>query len=809
MHLMKMKLGYTLNNHRYLVVCVIFLLLLGMPINCAWQEPILPKFTITQLPEDSVMKFVGNQTHVDHFKLLEQDGDHVLIGARNIVYNISIGTLQEKKRLEWYAGENDINMCKVKGKSEVGMILNEPPNFVRSLHHGEFVIGEYFKGCFINKSFFIIYFSVRNIVYNISIGTLQEKKRLEWYAGENDINMCKVKGKSEDECQNYIRVLAKISEDTILVCGTNAFKPLCRHYKQGATDYKKIKENSGEGLCPYDPSHNSTAIFAGTLKERTGSVEILVADVPAVYSRVARVCTKDQGDGTSGVKGKQWTSFLKSRLNCSIPGNFPFYFDEIQSTTHIVEGTYGEEKAQLLYAVFTTPQNSLTGSAVCAFRLQDIQRTFDGDFKGQKDKDSNWLPVPSADVPMPRPGTCVNNSKTLPAQTIQFIHKHTLMDQAVPAFWQYPVVVHTGYSYRLTHIAVDPQIETADGKKYDVLFIGTDNGKVIKALNAGSANANGKVIPVIIEEIQVFSSKTPITNLLVYHTLYNNRLMVVSHREIVTIPLHNCKQRARTCRDCVGLQDPYCAWEKTQKKCTSSRSRFWKSDFYVQNVEEGSDPRCPEDEDITTSESVLQHTDSEIRSTTTSTPTCPPCPQKCICPPNLWFPSSENDITETNNSGRILGTGTTPQRSPHHSASRHDNQLGSHSSSTMEKDDGGNGITGASRGHPYMYTAETLAIAVTTSIVSSLVVGFISGYIFSRRCRNTEVDSPYDDAHYLEQRDARLTCDMNHSDSFLSPSSNNKPINLVLNVPPKNGNGKNANSSADNKPVQKVKKIYL
>lgn len=730
-----MKLGCTLYHHQYLVACVIFLLLLGMPTNCAWQEPILPKFTITQLPEDDVMKFVGNQTHVDHFKLLEQDGDHVLIGARNIVYNISIGTLQEKKRLEWYAGENDITMCKVKGKSE-------------------------------------------------------------------------------DECQNYIRVLAKISEDTILVCGTNAFKPLCRHYKQGTTDYKKIKENSGEGLCPYDPSHNSTAIFAdgdlyvATVAQFTGADPLIYREPlrteqynfkylnapnfvrslhhgefvyfffretavefincgKAVYSRVARVCTKDQGDGTSGVKGKQWTSFLKSRLNCSIPGNFPFYFDEIQSTTHIVEGTYGEEKAQLLYAVFTTPQNSLTGSAVCAFRLQDIQKTFDGDFKGQKDKDSNWLPVPSADVPMPRPGTCVNNSKTLPAQTIQFIHKHTLMDQAVPAFWSYPVVVHTGYSYRLTHIAVDPQIETADGKKYDVLFIGTDNGKVIKALNAGSANSNGKVIPVIIEEIQVFSSKTPITNLLVYHTLYNNRLMVVSHREIFTIPLHNCEQRARTCRDCVGLQDPYCAWEKTRRICTSSRSRFWKSDLFVQNVEEGTDSRCPGDEDFTTSESVLQHI------------------------------------------GRTLGTGTTSQRSSHHSASRQDNQLGSHSSSTMEKDDSGNGVTGASRGHPYMYTAETLAIAVTTSIVSSLVVGFISGYIFSRRCRNTEVDSPYDDAHYLEQRDARLTCDMNHSDSFLSPSSNNKPINLVLNVPPKNGNGKNANSSADNKPVQKVKKIYL
>ncbi|GBN50681.1 Semaphorin-1A, partial [Araneus ventricosus] len=66
-----------------------------------------------------------------------------------------------------------------------------------------------------------------------------------------------------EECQNYIRVLARKSEDTILVCGTNAFKPMCRNYKQTPSDYIVTKEQSGEGLCPYDPNHNSTAIFAG------------------------------------------------------------------------------------------------------------------------------------------------------------------------------------------------------------------------------------------------------------------------------------------------------------------------------------------------------------------------------------------------------------------------------------------------------------------------------------------------------------------------------------------------------------------
>ena len=30
---------------------------------------------------------------------------------------------------------------------------------------------------------------------------------------------------------------------------------------------------------------------------------------------------------------KRWTTFLKSRLNCSVPGDYPFHFNEIQSTT--------------------------------------------------------------------------------------------------------------------------------------------------------------------------------------------------------------------------------------------------------------------------------------------------------------------------------------------------------------------------------------------------------------------------------------------------------------------------------------------
>lgn len=66
-----------------------------------------------------------------------------------------------------------------------------------------------------------------------------------------------------------------------------------------------------------------------------------------IYSRIARVCAQDNG-GSHKFRlvlilcqhlncynvftfiSSRWTSFTKARLNCSVPGDFPFYFDEIR-----------------------------------------------------------------------------------------------------------------------------------------------------------------------------------------------------------------------------------------------------------------------------------------------------------------------------------------------------------------------------------------------------------------------------------------------------------------------------------------------
>ena len=69
--------------------------------------------------------------------------------------------------------------------------------------------------------------------------------------------------------------------------------------------------------------------------------------VKVVYSRIARVCKSDPG-GEHMLKDN-WTSYVKARLNCSLPGEYPFYFNEVQGVK------YSPEES-VLYATFTTPE---------------------------------------------------------------------------------------------------------------------------------------------------------------------------------------------------------------------------------------------------------------------------------------------------------------------------------------------------------------------------------------------------------------------------------------------------------------------
>lgn len=145
-----------------------------------------------------------------------------------------------------------------------------------------------------------------------------------------------------------------------------------------------------------------------------------------MVSRVARVCKADLG-GSQRVLEKQWTTFLKARLNCSVPGDSHFYFNLLHATSNIIH----MQGRDVILGLFSTPPNrykdahnvntnkltffshhcllflscvsgSIPGSAVCVFDMQQLAHVFEGRFKEQKSPESIWTPVPDEAVPKPR-----------------------------------------------------------------------------------------------------------------------------------------------------------------------------------------------------------------------------------------------------------------------------------------------------------------------------------------------------------------------------------------------------------------------
>nr|ACN24613.1 semaphorin precursor [Hirudo medicinalis] len=491
---------------------------------------------------------------------------------------------------------------------------------------------DHFSAIHLEKNYMLV--GARNFIFNVSLHNLNEHRRISWSSNDVDTDLCLRRQKTQVDCQNYIRVIVRTGDDEFYACGTNSYKPMCRLYK--VIPPKKhailIDEESGTAKAPFDRRQNSTAayhngrLYSATVADVTGR-DALIFSKPlrtehhdskwlndpsfvssfsygdriyfffretavenincgkVVFSRVARVCANDSGG--QRVLRNTWTSFSKVRLNCSLPGEFPFYFDEIQSTSELGSGSLRStimtsEQTPMIYALFTTPRNSIRGSAVCAFRMSDIVSSFEGPYKEQRSPFHIWLPL--RDAPVPHPGSfCPNSSRELPDQTLNFIKSHPLMDRAVPTFGGEPAFIHTGFDFTLTSISVDWQLEAANHRFYDVIFLGTDNGRVIKIYNKGRGLSTQTVVS---EVLQVFSESSPVLQLKIFNSPARRhrerKLLVVSEGEIKSIFLHRCSA-ALTCSACVDLKDPYCAWK--DNKCSHSSHG-------LQNLETGHHPGC-------------------------------------------------------------------------------------------------------------------------------------------------------------------------------------------------------------------------
>lgn len=160
------------------------------------------------------------------------------------------------------------------------------------------------------------------------------------------------------------------------------------------------------------------------------------------------------------------------------------YYFIAEATSGIIEGKYGgESTTKIMYSTHTTPSNAIGGSALCIYKMEDIESVFQGPFKHQEGLNSNWLPFPDNKVPTPRPGECVQDSRVLADKNVNFIKTHPLMERAVPAFNIRPILIRVSMHYRFSAVTVDPQVRTVNDETFDVIYVGTGKTKYKTAFN--------------------------------------------------------------------------------------------------------------------------------------------------------------------------------------------------------------------------------------------------------------------------------------------------------------------------------------
>ncbi|XP_071336940.1 semaphorin-5B isoform X2 [Trachinotus anak] len=456
----------------------------------------------------------------------------------------------------------------------------------------------------------------RNYLFRLDLSNMSLIQATEWAPDEETRRSCQSKGKTEIECQNYIRVLL-VNKTEVMTCGTNAFQPLCITREVGNMS-SVLERVNGVARCPYDPRHNSTAVvtesgelYAATVIDFSGRDPVIYRSLggmpplrtaqynskwlnephfisaydiglftffflrenavehdcgKTVYSRVARVCKNDIGGRF--LLEDTWTTFMKARLNCSRSGEIPFYYNELQSTFYLPE-------QDLIYGIFTT--NVIAASAVCAFNLSAITQAFNGPFRSQENPRSTWLPTPNP-IHNFQCGTIDDEgpNEGLTERSLQDAQRLYLMNDVVQPESVDPLVMQD--DVRFSNLVVD--IVQGMDTLYHVIYISTEYGTILKALATPNKNLQGCYL----EEMELLPPgvQEPILSLQILHS--DRSLFVGLNNRVLKIPLERCSTY-KTEMLCLEARDPYCGWDFRQRRCTtledSSNMSQWKQNITV------------------------------------------------------------------------------------------------------------------------------------------------------------------------------------------------------------------------------------
>ncbi|NWR23616.1 SEM3D protein, partial [Emberiza fucata] len=276
-----------------------------------------------------------------------------------------------------------------------------------------------------------------------------------------------------------------------------------------------------------------------------------------IHARVARVCKVScQGQHPlCGKKGSTGTQLAEEEPP-AFP-RFPCCWFTSTSLNHSFVAQSGDTESPAL------PDSGVfSGSAVCIYSMAAVRAAFSGPFAHKEGFDYRWVEYKGR-VPYPRPGTCpsetydplLQSTKDFPDELISFMRSHQLMWEPVYPQGRQPVLVRVNVPYRLRRLLVH-RLDT-ESRDYDVLFLGTDDGKVLKVALAGGVSRGPEVIS--LEEISVTKVPSPILDMKL--SPKRQELFVSSAHGLLQLPLYRCELYGKTCTDCCLARDPYCTWD--------------------------------------------------------------------------------------------------------------------------------------------------------------------------------------------------------------------------------------------------------
>lgn len=221
-----------------------------------------------------------------------------------------------------------------------------------------------------------------------------------------------------------------------------------------------------------------------------------------------------------------------------------------------------------MYATFSTPVNSIAGSAICAFNLSAIEASFAGPFKYQEHVNSTWdKHYSSYRDHFECKGS--NHGNNLIESS-----KYQLMDNAVQPTKMKPL--HVAELERYTHITVDV-LSTKLHRTVHVLFVATIDGFIKKI----------SVLPRTLETCVVeIWQPVPDASVPIFSFQYlkaTNSIYVGTKNELLKIPSAHCDRHVSE-ESCLNAMDPYCGWNKHKEICTTAPQNEPLTNYWIQSV---------------------------------------------------------------------------------------------------------------------------------------------------------------------------------------------------------------------------------